>query len=1110
MMQSYLPLIVRKGWLREIKLILIVILNGFRWLIPLLNRRRSLLVALSFLLTTFNAQAQVEVLWGLTSDYGPQGGGTAFSLKTNGSHFSVHKTFTKLGSKPQGELIQAKDGNFYGMTSGGGAATFGTIFKMTPAGKITILHDFAGYDGTPADGNNLIQAADGSFYGLTSSGGLMSNGAVPGVAFKMTPAGEYSVIYNFTRNDGYRPYGDLLQAPDGNFYGMTHYGGTFDKGTIFKLTPTGTYTVLHHFNGTSRGGWPSGNLVLGNDGNFYGVTTSYGAYELGTIFKITPSGTFTLLHSFERATGGTPIGSLVKHPDGNFYGVTSYGGDNYSGTIYRITSTGKYQVIHHYGFDAVGNTPKRSLMLGKDGNLYGTTMNGGDWFNGTIYQVTPRGTVRALHAFSPAEEGGRASGLVQGADGYLYGMNEIGGPQNDGTIYRILPNGKNFKILVALPGTFGGVAPQGSLVQGPDGFFYGMTEWGGTYNFGTIFRLCADGSYKILRSLDDVNDGGHPVGDLLLGKDGNFYGLARHGGANGSGTYFRMTPKGNFTVLYSFQNDDTGYSPWGSLVDGQDGYYYGMTNAGGHLLAGVIFRVTPAGSYEVVHSLDNYADGSSPRGNLVKGRDGNFYGLTNVGGDYNTGTFFRVTSKGQFTKLHSFYQFDHGDLPTGSLVLGKDGNFYGMTARGGKNGFGTIFRFTPTGQISILKYMTDQYNDGANPHGSLIMDKQGNFYGLTSGGGQHFNGTIFKITPQGKHTILHHLNGPTEGRTPLGSLIFQKNTPVANSQSLTTALNTAKQITLTGSGAAPLSYQLVTLPKHGTVTGSGAQRTYTPEANYTGTDAFTFTVTWGCQTSAPQTVAITVGPAVASTVRLNAGGEAVAATPGNFSADAYFKGATSVSTALVPVANTTDDLLYQNNRRATNTGGQFSYQIPVNNGTYQVKLHFAELFFTAPGKRKFNVTVEENIWLTDFDIYAVAGGAQTAVIASKNITVTDGFLNLNFISVVDKANVAAIEVLPAAGTEQQLSPLPAEAEQEVITSLYPNPVTDKFTVALKIPATGITTTIVDANGRPVSHNSHRVLAPGKLEFSVGQLLPGLYAMRVTGKDKQQTMRFIKK
>ncbi len=548
----------------------------------------------------------------------------------------------------------------------------------------------------------------------------------------------------------------------------------------------------------------------------------------------------------------------------------------------------------------------------------------------------------------------------------------------------------------------------------------------------------------------------------------------------------------------------------GSIVDGNDGYYYGMTNAGGHMLAGVIFRVTPTGHYEVVHSLNNHEDGSSPRGNLVKGKDGNFYGLTNVGGDYNTGTFFRVTPQGKFTKLHSFYQFDHGDLPTGSLVVGKDGNFYGMTVRGGKNGFGTIFRFTPAGQITILKFMTDQYNDGANPHGSLIMDKEGNFYGLTSGGGHHFSGTVFKITPAGKHTILHHLDGAAEGRTPMGSLIFQKNTPMANSQNVNTAVNTPLSITLNGSGAAPLTYQIVTQPKHGTLTGSGAKRTYTPKAGFSGSDSFTFTVTWGCQTSVPKTIFITLGTPLATTLRLNAGGGEVSASTGNFSTDNYFEGATSVSTSLVPIANTTDDLLYQNNRRATNTGGQFSYRIPVKNGTYLVKLHLAELFFTAPGKRKFNVTAEENPWLTNFDIYAAAGGAQTAIIVSKNISVNDGFLNLNFVSLVDKANISAIEVLPAAGTEQPISDSFAKEEDSFVSRLYPNPVTDQFMVDLKFTAGEIITAIIDAYGTTVSTNAHRAVSTDKLAFSVSHLPAGLYSLQVSVNGNQQTLRFIKK
>ncbi|MDQ4141741.1 MAG: Ig-like domain-containing protein, partial [Bacteroidota bacterium] len=865
-MRNSLPSLIPKSQPGGSSILQWLVYNQFiAFLTPRLVPARIVTVLL-ILFTAFQAQAQ-DVLVGLTSTNGPQGGGTAFSIKSDGTGFAVHKTFTKLGSIPIGELFQAKDGNFYGMTSKGGFSNFGTIFKMTPAGNITIMYEFAGFESNAPTGNNLIQARDGNFYGMTSSGGQHNGGAEPGVVFRMTPKGEYKVIYTFIRHQGFRPFGDLLEGPDGNFYGMTNYGGTFDMGTIFKLTPTGKHTVLHHFNGTSEGGRPEGNLVLGNDGNFYGLAASGGTNGYGTTFKISPAGHFTVLHNFEYATGGTPLGSLVKHSDGNFYGITRAGGDNYQGIIFRITPTGSYKVIRQFNFNEEGIKARRSLMLGKDGNFYGTTSGGGYNYKGTVFKITPGGAVTVLHSFGSSNDGEDINGLVQGADGNLYGTAQNGGSQSSGTIFRISTSGTNFKVLSALPGTLGGVAPRGSLVQGRDGYFYGMTEWGGTYNSGTIFRLCSDGSYTILRSLEH-KDGIYPVGDLMLGKDGNFYGLAAGGGENGSGTYFRITPKGDFTVLYSFQSDNTGYSPWGSLVDGNDGFYYGMTNAGGQGSSGVIFKVTPTGDYTVLHRLNNEKDGSSPRGNLIKAGDGNFYGLTSTGGEYNTGTFFKVTPNGKFTKLHSFYQYEHGDMPTGSLVQGKDGNFYGMTARGGKDKFGTIFRFTPSGQITILKFMTDAYNDGAYPQGSLVMDKEGNFYGLTSKGGHNFQGTLFKITPDGNHTILHHFNSSTDGSNPYGSLIIRKANPVAYSQNVTTAVNTSKAITLKGTGGSPLVYEIVSQTKNGTLSGSGPNRTYRPKAGYTGSDSFTYRVVWGCQSSTVKKVSITVGPTIASTIRV--------------------------------------------------------------------------------------------------------------------------------------------------------------------------------------------------------------------------------------------------
>jgi uncharacterized repeat protein (TIGR03803 family) len=253
------------------------------------------------------------------------------------------------GANPAAALIQGTDGNFYGTTYGGGAGGTGTVFKITPVGVETALYSFTGKDG---DGANpkaaLIQGTDGNFYGTTYYGGTTGTGASSaGTVFKITPAGVETVIYSFTgkNGDGANPAAGLIQDADGNFYGTTYFGGStsvgvfgpgsglYSSGTVFKITATGVETVLHSFTGsTGDGSNPAAGLILGADGNFYG-TTYYGGTPFqgpqdaviltaGTVFKITPAGVETVLISFNFGDGENPSASLIQGSDGNFYGTT--------------------------------------------------------------------------------------------------------------------------------------------------------------------------------------------------------------------------------------------------------------------------------------------------------------------------------------------------------------------------------------------------------------------------------------------------------------------------------------------------------------------------------------------------------------------------------------------------------------------------------------------------------------------------------------------------------------------------------------------------------------------------------------------------------------------
>jgi uncharacterized repeat protein (TIGR03803 family) len=359
------------------------------------------------------------------------------------------QTFTTLhifdgtdGEYPAAGLVQGTDGNFYGTTGYGGATTCtygcGTIFKITPAGTLTTLHSFDYTDGEYPLGVGLVQATDGNFYGTTYSGAAYGYGTV----FKITPASALTTLHSFDSTDGANPKRGLLQATDGNFYGTTHSGGAYGYGTVFKITPASALTTLHSFDSTD-GADPEAGLVQGTDGSFYGTTYFGGAYNYGTIFKITPAGTLTTLHSFDYTDGEYPLGGgLVQATDGNFYGTTSEGANGY-GTVFKITPTGTLTTLH--SFHVTDGAYPEALVQATDGNFYGTTSFGGTAGNctpggcGTVFKITPGGTLTTLHNFANTTTEGAVpgAGLVQATDGNFYGTTADGGAYADGTVFSL-------------------------------------------------------------------------------------------------------------------------------------------------------------------------------------------------------------------------------------------------------------------------------------------------------------------------------------------------------------------------------------------------------------------------------------------------------------------------------------------------------------------------------------------------------------------------------------------------------------------------------------------------------------------------------------------------
>ncbi|MFZ0997370.1 MAG: choice-of-anchor tandem repeat GloVer-containing protein, partial [Candidatus Sulfotelmatobacter sp.] len=487
------------------------------------------------------------------------------------------------------------------------------------------------------------------------------------------------VVFSGTNHHGAGLQMSLVQGRDGDLYGTTDGGGTNGEGTVFKIGPGGALTTLHSFNSIEgEGRLPCAGPVQATDGNFYGTTEQGGANDYGTVFKITPGGELTTVHSFNGTDGIYPCAPLVQASDGSFYGTTSYGGAHDScppdsfgtegcGTIFKITPGGTLTTLHNFNFADGGNS-FAGLVQATDGNFYGTTSSGGEGATlqdvgcGTVFKITPSATLTTLHNFDAG----------------------------------------------------GGCSPQAGLVQGTDGNFYGTTSrGGGSVAYGSIFKISAGGKLSTLHNFD-FTDGYFPYAGLVQAINGNFYGTTTGGGNNcpqsfiGScGVVFTITPMGTFAILHSFQTFAGGFNPYGGLVQATKGSIYGTTTFGGNQDCyagngcGTVFRL-----YLGVAPFVTFQRDSGKVGQVAQILGQGFTGTTSV--SFNgTGTSFTVQSDTYLTAT----------VPAGAIT-----GLVTVTTPKGALLSNEIFRVTP--QIS-------SFSPTSGPAGATVVIKGDSFSGAT-------------------------------------------------------------------------------------------------------------------------------------------------------------------------------------------------------------------------------------------------------------------------------------------------------------------------------------------------------------------------------------------
>jgi uncharacterized repeat protein (TIGR03803 family) len=441
------------------------------------------------------------------------------------------------------------------------------------------------------------------------------------------PAQTFTTLHSFDGTDGINPEAGLVQGTDGNLYGATYGGGMHasgtNGGTIFKITTSGTLTTLYNFcaqTNCADGDNPFAALLQSTYGDFYGTTESGGAENInnsscgsmdgcGAVFKITATGRLTTLYSFcsqsSCTDGYNPIAPLVLGTSGKFYGTTLAGGATGDGTVFSITASGSLTTLSSFDYTD-GSNPEAGLVQGTNGDFYGTTVGGGANFDhGTVFRITPSGTLNTLYSFCPktnCPHGAHPSaGLVQGANGDFYGTTFVGGAGGDcpaddgcGTVFKITPSG----VLT------------------------------------TLYNFCSQGG-------NNCTDGEFPQAALTQGTDGNLYGTTLGGGANSGGTVFSITPSGALTTLYSFctlSGCTDGELPYAALIQDTNGTFYGTTYMGGGNNDGTVFSLS-VGLGPFVETQPT----SGPVGGTVKILGTDLTGATSV--TFNgTGAVFTVNS----------------------------------------------------------------------------------------------------------------------------------------------------------------------------------------------------------------------------------------------------------------------------------------------------------------------------------------------------------------------------------------------------------------------------------------------------------------------------------
>ena len=704
------------------------------------------------------------------------GPGGVYAIRSDGSNYFNVKPIGNILDASYASVIEGSDCFLYGVSYEGGNFDYGVIFRVAPDGShFEIIHDFDEISGSlPYYQSSLLEASDGWLYGVASEGGDFNRGVV----FKIQKDGTgYSVLHHFKGSDitnGSTPLGGVIECDDGLLYGGTELGGANDRGILYKIAKDGTgFTIIHDFNGTD-GSIIYTNVFQASNGMLYGGTWEGGPDEEGVLFRINKDGTgFEKLRDFFFGTptsGEDPWGNRVECPDGYIYGTTYEGGTHDDGLIYKMKLDGSgFTILHHFENAISGDGPN-GLALGEDGFLYGTTNTGGTNDDGLVYKIAKDGTgFEIIHHMLKDRDGENSeASFIIGSDGFIYMTTVSGGLGADGTLFKISQDGATFATIVHF-----GEEPKasGGLMMGSDGYVYGLEagERDPVPEEGFIFKMLPDGSdcSRIYSFGNVANDGEDPAGVLIEGSDGFLYGVTKNGGTNGFGTIFKIAKDGSgYSTIYHFSAD---YLQESGVIEGSDGFLYG--NAGD-----IVYKIAKNGSGFTTFS--NGGGGADATGRLIEcPSDGFLYGTTRRGSNTGDGTIFKVAKDGTgLTILHHFN--DPLDaFPVAGLIEASDGALYGTTVNGGTHDEGMIFKINKDGTGYTAIHHFDGA-DGRSPETELTEGSSGKLFGTSLFDDPLGSGNVYCINKNGTgYSVLHEFDTEVHDNAsrPIGRLLIVPN-----------------------------------------------------------------------------------------------------------------------------------------------------------------------------------------------------------------------------------------------------------------------------------------------------------------------------------------------